>query len=39
MLSGLAVIFRLVIALPGIAWEAARNFFQNSLRKWWRNHY
>jgi hypothetical protein len=31
--------YHLVIDLPGNAWGMTKNFFENSLRKWWYSHY
>jgi hypothetical protein len=32
-------IYYLAIDLPGTIWRAVKNFFENSLGKWWYSHY
>jgi hypothetical protein len=39
MLTGISNVYYLVIELPGNAWQTVKNFFKNSLRKWWYSHY
>ena len=39
MLTGILNVLYLAIELPGRVWRITKNFFENSLRKWWGSHY
>ena len=39
MLTGIINVYYLVIDFPGASWRTLKNFFGDSLGKWWYSHY
>ena len=39
MSPAISNIYYLVIELPSAIWRMTKNFFENSLTKWWNSHY